>query len=190
MKKILIVSTLFISLITLSAKAQKYGSEPAEKFGNTLNIGAGIGYYGYIGHPLPVVFVNYEIDIARNVTLAPFIGFYTFTESHYWGNKDNPYRYYTYRETVVPMGVKGTYYFDELFHANPRWDFYAAASVGFALNSHEWENGYGGNLNAGADVRPLYSTAHIGSRLHFNSKAGIFLDLSTGVSTFGFSFKM
>ena len=28
------------------------------------------------------------------------------------GNNNTPYRYYTYRETVIPIGVKGTYYFD------------------------------------------------------------------------------
>jgi hypothetical protein len=85
-------------------------------YGHTLNLGLGIGgyscYYGYIGHTLPVFNINYEFDVANNFTLAPFVSFYSFRNSKYY-----------YNETVLPIGVKGTYYFDQLLNANSDWDF-------------------------------------------------------------------
>jgi hypothetical protein len=159
-----------------------------ENYGNTLNLGAGIGYYGYIGHPVPNLNLNYEFDLPGDFTLAPFIGFYTYTNSQYWGDPYQPYRYYTYRETVVPVGLKLAYYFDELFQAGPKWDFYAAASAGFAVRSVSWEDNYDGNRTLSNDASPLYLNLHIGARYDFTPRTGIFLDLSTGVSSVGLSF--
>lgn len=156
-----------------------------EKYGKTLNLGVGVGYYGYVGQPVPFGTINFEFDIAKNITLAPFIGDYGYQRNYYWGNKDYPDRYYSYRTIVVPAGVKGTYYFDQLLHANSKWDFYAAASVGFAFRHSVWENGYYGNINVTQSASPLYIGAHAGTEYHMNQKAGLFLDLSTGVSTFG-----
>ncbi len=182
MKKIITLAIILFG-INYNVKAQE--KPEAEKYGNTLNLGAGIGYYGYVGQPLPVGSINYEFDIAKNVTLAPFIGAFGYQQSYYWGDKDTPYRNYYYRTIVIPVGVKGTYYFDQLFRANPKWDFYAAASAGFAFRHSEWENGYYGNRTVYRNASPLYLDAHIGAEYHMTNKAGIFLDLSTGVSTFG-----
>ena len=157
----------------------------SESFGNTLNLGVGIGYYGYIGHSLPVLHADYELNVARNFTLAPFINFYSYHNEYYWGNKDKPYRYYSYRETVVPIGLKGTYYFDELLEANSRWDFYLGASLGFAIRNVSWESNYTGDRYAYHDASGLYLDGHIGTEYHVNNKVGLFLDLSSGVSTVG-----
>lgn len=186
MKKIMILSALLITGVM--SKAQ---DAPApEKFGNTLNLGAGIGYYGYIGGALPVGMINYEFNVAKNFTLAPFAGIYSYRKDYYWGNPNQPhndpsYRLYSYRETAVPLGVKATYYFDQLFKASPKWDFYAAGSVGFVLRSRVWENEYYGDKHVEQRSTPLYLDAHVGAEYHLNEKAGLFLDLSTGVSTAG-----
>lgn len=188
MKKIIILSTAFLTLVISSLNAQD--KPAAEKYGKTLNLGAGIGYYGYLGHSLPVGMVNFEFDVARNFTLAPFLGLYTYQDHYYWGNPNKPnydesYRLYSYRATAIPMGAKGTYYFDQLFRANPKWDFYAAGSVGFVFRTVTWENGYYGDKHVYQSASPLYLDAHVGAEYHMNDKAGLFLDLSTGVSTFG-----
>ncbi|MFL5762727.1 MAG: hypothetical protein ACJ77K_02225 [Bacteroidia bacterium] len=187
MKKTLLLLCIFM---TISVLTNAQDTPSREKFGNTLNLGAGIGYYGYIGHPIPVGIINYEIDIARNFTLAPFVGMYSYRNYYYWGdpgkpNGDESYHMYSYRATAVPVGIKGTYYFDQLFHANPKWDFYAAASAGFVFRTVTWENGYYGDKHIYQDASPLYLDAHIGTEYHMNQKAGLFLDLSTGLSTFG-----
>ena len=158
---------------------------PAEQFGNTLNLGVGLGYYGYIGHPIPVIHADYEIDVVRNFTLAPFIAYYSYQDNNYWGDPHYAYRYYSYRETVVPIGVKASYYFDQLLHANKKWDFYLAGSLGFAIRSTEWEDGYNGDRTINTGTGNLYLDLHIGAEYHLNRNAGLFLDLSTGVSTFG-----
>jgi hypothetical protein len=188
-----VISIAFLITFVMNSNAQETPVEDkssSEKYGNTLNLGLGLGYYGYIGHALPVVIFNYEFDVARNFTLAPFVGIYSYRNYYYWGNPNQPkwdasYRQYSYRETVVPIGVKGTYYFDQLLHANPRWDFYAAGSLGFVFRSVTWENDYYGDHNAYKSASSLYLDAHIGAEYHLNQKMGLFLDLSTGVSTAG-----
>jgi len=194
MKALIFTSLFFLAAAGTNIQAQDSvipGEKPAyEKYGKTLNLGAGIGYYGYVGHTLPVGTMNFEFDIARHFTLAPFIGVYSYQRSYYWGspNKEGSYRYYSYRETAIPVGVKGTYYFDDLFRANEKWDFYASGSVGFVFRSVTWDNDYYGDRYVYKTASPLYLDAHIGAEYHMTKKTGIFLDLSTGVSTFGFAF--
>jgi hypothetical protein len=183
-----ITSMLLLIASVLNLNAQDTPSP--EKFGKTLNLGAGIGYYGYVGHIIPVGSLNFEFDIVRNFTLAPFAGAYTYTNQFYWGHPDMPnydesYRYYSYRVLAVPVGVKGTYYFDQLFRADEKWDFYAAASAGFVFRSIVWDSDYYGDRHVYQSASPLYLDAHIGAEYHMTQKAGLFLDLSTGVSTIG-----
>ncbi len=194
MKTLILTSLLFFASAGINLQAQDnvtVTEKPAyEKYGKTLNLGVGIGYYGYLGQTVPVGTMNFEFDVARHFTLAPFVGIYSYRRTYYWGNpnKNDSYRYYSYRETAVPVGVKGTYYFDKLFHANAKWDFYASGSVGFIFRSVTWESGYYGDQYAYRSASPLYLDAHVGAEYHMTEKAGIFLDLSTGVSTFGFAF--
>jgi hypothetical protein len=188
MKKLLIIPILVFTALTINSNAQD--NSTSEKYGNTLNLGAGVGYYGYVGHSIPVGTLNYEFDVAKNFTLAPFVGIYSYQNYYYWGNPDKPkydpsYRQYSYRETAVPVGVKGSYYFDQLFHANSKWDFYAAGSIGFVFRSVVWENGYYGDQHVYKSASPLYLNLHAGAEYHMSQKMGLFLDLSTGVSTFG-----
>lgn len=190
MKNIFLKIALFLAFTTINISAQEYGSGSAEKFGRTLNLGAGIRYYGYLGNNIPIVMLNYEFDIARNFTLAPFVGFYTNSNYYYWGDNNYAYRSYSYREINIPLGAKVAYYFDELFHASNKWDFYSAASLGVVFRTTSWDNGYYGDRRVISDGSPLFISLHVGSRYHINQHTGIFLDLSTGFSTVGVSFKL
>jgi len=199
MKNLFLKTICLLSLVSYEISAQEQQQpdyvidvkgKPAERYGNTLNLGAGISYYGYVGFFAPGATINYEFDIFKNFTLAPFIGASTFQDSYFWGNPGKPnydpsYHYYNYRETIIPVGVKGTYYFDQLLHVNPKWDLYVATSVGYSFRTVTWENGYNGNVGAYQTASPLYVAMHIGGEYHLNQKAGLFLDLSTGISTFG-----
>jgi hypothetical protein len=173
--------SLFLIIGTnLSAQNKNY----SENHGGTLNLGLGIGgysgYYGYVGHSLPVFHLNYEFDVARNFTLAPFISFSSYRNGYYYSNNN-----YYYHETIIPIGVKGTYYFDQILNANSDWDFYLAGSLGFAIVKSSWDNGYNGDVNYYNNGNPLFLDLHIGTEYHLSNKVGIFLDLSTGVSTIG-----
>lgn len=187
MKNMLILFA-FLTTFVLNSNAQEKSAankSSTEKYGNTLNLGVGIGYYGYIGHALPVLHANYELGVTKNFTLAPFVTFYSYSQDYYWGNKNYPYRYYSYRETVIPIGVKGTYYFDELLKANSKWDFYLGASLGFAIRNVRWDSDYYGDRYAYHNTSGAYLDLHIGTEYHFNQHLGAFLDLSSGVSTLG-----
>lgn len=178
MKKLILFKAVLLYLLVCAT------THAQEKYGNTLNIGAGIGYYGYA--PLvPAITVNYEFDVAPNITIAPFVTAFTYRSYYSWGNSNNTHREYYYDRTVFPVGGKATYYFDDLFNAGNKWDFYAAGSVGFVIVSTTYESGYGGNRSVYNGLSPLYINAHIGSEFHLSKRIGLYLDLSTGLSTFG-----
>jgi len=194
MKKNILILMLFAFLCTSSSAITDSSTLAKKKmdlaqYGNTLNLGLGIGgyygYYGYIGRTLPVFHINYEFDVAKNFTLAPFVTFYTYSNRYKWGNKNYPDRYYNYRETVIPIGVKGSYYLDDLLKASSKWDFYLAGSIGVAIVSRRWDDGYYGDRDVYKGARSLYLDLHLGTEYHINNKLGLFLDLSTGVSTIG-----
>jgi hypothetical protein len=182
-----ITAIAFILVSTKSIKAQNSTSH--EGFGNTLNLGLGIGYYGYIGSNVPVIHVDYEFDVVKDFTLAPSISYFSYRNTYYWGNKNYPYRLYNYRQTVIPIGVKGTFYFDDLVNANSNWDFYAAGTIGVAIIKSSWDDGYYGDKyiyrNSRQSSTPLFLDVHAGVEYHLSNKAGLFLDLSTGISTLG-----
>jgi hypothetical protein len=184
-QRLLIIATVLLFISSMRSQT----TYAPEKFGKTLNLGLGVGYYSYLGRPMPMGILNYEFDLFRNFTLAPFIGFYSYQNHYYWGDIDHPYRDYSYRETVIPLGVKGSYYFDELFNAGSKWDFYAALSLGFQYRSVVWESGYNGSKTAYASsASPLYASLHAGAEYHMSNRTGVFLDLSTSVSTIGLAF--
>lgn len=172
-----------ILLVILTVFCSKGFSQ--EKYGKTLNLGLGVGYYGFVGHSVPTFHLNYEFDVAKSFTLAPFISFYSYSREYYYGNAKNGFGYYSYHETVVPIGLKGTYYFDNLLKAGEKWDFYAAGSLGFAIVNSRWDDGYVGDRNAFHGASPLFLDLHIGVEYHINTRFGLFADLSTGVSTIG-----
>jgi len=180
MKTIISALTLLLLLTLLTPSTQAQRRTFTGNYGHALNLGIGIGgysgYYGYTNQSMPVFHLNYEFDAANNFTLAPFITFYSYrnTNNHY-------------RETVIPIGGKGTYYFDQILGANPDWDFYLAGSLGFSIVKSTWDDGYSRNTNYDS-ANPLFLDLHIGTEYHFNKKIGIFLDLSTGVSTIGLAF--
>jgi hypothetical protein len=190
MKKSIFILLFLITMLSISSFAQR--NRNSEKYGKTLNLGVGVGgysgYYGYVGHTLPVFNINYEFDVASSFTLAPFASFYTFTESYYWGNNNYPNKYYTYRQTVIPVGIKGSYYFDKIFEASSSWDFYLAGSLGFAIINSSWDDDYYGGKDFYNKGNPLFLDIHAGVEYHFNNKVGMFLDLSSGVSTIGLAF--
>jgi len=179
MKKITFTFLIALMISGAGAFAQKSGYSSSH--GNTLNLGLGVGgYYGYynhVGHSLPVLNINYEFDVARNFTLAPYVSIYTY-------RNDNDH----YRETILPLGVKGTFYLDQALNAGAAWDFYLAGSLGFALRTATWDSGYDGETYY-QDVSPLLLDLHLGAEYHLSNSVGLFLDLSTGVTTLGLSFR-
>ena len=84
MKKFNLIMILLLFTVITNSNAQD--AKNTENYGKTFNIGLGIGgysgYYGYVGHTLPVFNINYELNAAKNFTLAPFASFYTHTKKY------------------------------------------------------------------------------------------------------------
>lgn len=161
-------------------------TQSGETFGRTFNLGIGIGgnygYYGYVGRTLPVLHLDYEFDVARDFTIAPFVNFSSYRIRYKLDNT-----YYYYHATVLPLGAKGFYYFDRILGANSNWDFYMAGSIGLAIVFSSWDDNYYGDKNYYSEGNTLFMDLHIGTEYHFTNRLGAFLDLSTGVSTIGIS---
>lgn len=181
MKKVIIILLFFLAILNLNSSAQRIYLPETESHGNTLNLGAGYGgYSGYSSHAglvLPVYTINYEFAVLNDVTLAPFATLFS-----YRNEKEH------YSETIIPMGVKGTLYLDQLLKGRSRWDLYFSGSIGYSLINSSWDEGFSGET-AYSDVTPLFLDLNIGTEYHINNRIGIFLELSTGVCTAGLSFR-
>ena len=173
MKKLFSLMFTVVVLFTVLKAQETFATE---KYGNTLNIGLGlgIGNYGYQSNSIPVIHFNYEFDVAPTFTLAPFISVYSYKDNYY-------------HETVIPIGVKGFYYFDQLVNAGSNWDFYLAGSLGAAIKKTTWDNGYNAQTTVYRGPGSLYLDFSIGTEYHFNRQIGAFIDLSGGISTIGIS---
>ena len=173
--------TLLFLLTLLGTSLSAQNRKQSDSHGNALNLGLGIGgysgYYGYDGRALPIFSINYEFGVANNFTLAPFVTFASYRNNKYY-----------YKETVIPIGVKGTYYLDDAVGAGSDWDFYLAGSLGFSLVNTRWDDGYYRDDRYYHTVNPLFLDLHVGAEYHLSNKVGLFLDLSTGVSTIGLAF--
>lgn len=191
-KFVLVTILIAMGFYAQAQQAQqiKEGQYYFDRYGNTLNGGIGLVHFGYIGRTLPALHLNYEFDVARNFTLAPFISYSGFKDFRYGGYPDLPYRDYYYKYTVVPVGIKGTYYFDELLNVGPRWDIYAGVSAGMNFQKKVRDAGYYGPRTVELDVNGMSLDLHLGAEYHINERIGVFADMSSGISTMGLAAHM
>jgi hypothetical protein len=176
MKKLVLIITL--AIVSTYANAQ-------EKYGKTANLGGGLSYSRYAPLPIPALNFNFEFDIAPNTTLGPFASILHYTDPGYFYNGKK----YKYSNTVIPVGVKSYYYFDGLFNWDKRFDVYAGLAVGFNIAFGRWENGYNGPVYS-PNYSPFYGELHAGAEYHFRENIGVYVDLSTGLSTVGLAFHL
>lgn len=132
-----------------------------ELHGSALNLGVGIG-----ARQVSIFHANYEFDAASNITLAPFISFYDFTN-------------------YIPIGVKGSFYFDEVLNLDREWDLYAGASIAMGIVSDGWNEQYYRDLYRFRGPNAMLFDAHIGMEYQVTPRVGMFLDLSGNAQTIG-----
>ncbi len=150
-----------------------------ESYGKTANLGLGLGY-GWYRSSLPIIHFNYEFNAAKNLTLAPFVTLIHYGYTQKWNGKK-----YKYRSTTIPIGVKASYYFDEIFSLDPKFDIYLGAMIGFNLYSARWDDDDYNGPDYDRRTSSLYWDLNFGVEYHINERIGLLLDLSTGISTFG-----
>ena len=182
----MLIRLFILTAATICFTITPYDAKSQEQYGRTFNIGVGLGghsgYSDYVNRALPVFTLNYEIDVVSNFTIAPSVSVYGYSNNYIWNNRN-----FRYRETVIPIGVKGTYYVDEFLGAGNKWDFYLGSSIGFAIVSSNWEQGYDGDRKYFNNKVPVFIAIHFGAEYHLTDRLGMFLDISSGFSTFGIS---
>lgn len=177
----LVAIMLHIMLLSgINSNGQEKVHEP---FGRTFNMGMGPSYYSSKILPSPFYSINYEYDIFNNITIAPFVGFASFrSEPSIIAS-----RYYYYRATILPFGIKTTYYLDNLLKIPCRWDVYIACSLGYTYINKKWDYGYPGINDKIPGIREEYLQAGIGIEYHISRNTGFFIDVSTNAATAGIS---
>lgn len=99
-----------------------------------------------------IIGANYEIPVHKNITIAPGLG----------TNFDLDW---------LNIGVKGNYYFDNLFGiSNTSWDVYGGANAGYSVYM-------GDNKNDKSDIG---FGLQVGGRWFWNDKWGLYLEIGGG----------
>ena len=96
-----------------------------------------------------IIGISYEIPLSAAITIAP-AAYTNFDLNH------------------ITLGVKGNYYFDELFKLNSAWDVYAGANVGFGIAIN---NKHSNDLALGLQV---------GGRWFWSEKWGVYAEIGGG----------
>ncbi len=170
MKKLALILLVFLPFF----------SNGQETYGKTANIGLGIGYRNAFRASLPILHFNYEFDVAKNFTLAPFV-----TLIHYRYHYDWKGTRYRYNAWTIPVGLRGSYYFDELFNLDSKFDIYGGGSVGFTIYNGRWDDDKYDGPDYDGGYSQLYLDLHVGAEYHIKENLGLFVDFSTGISTIG-----
>jgi len=113
-----------------------------------------VGLYGQARKELNfgLIGVNYEIPIHKNITIAPGVGT-------------------NFELDWLNLGVKGNYYFDNLFGLNdPDWDVYGGANLGYSIYM-------GDNDTKDSDID---FGLQVGARWFWNDKWGLYLEIAGG----------
>ncbi len=181
MKKIFIVLLIFLTKCGINSLALEI-SNP-EEYGKILNLSAGIGYCSYMGNLRPVAHIDYEFEMSEYFTIAPFMNIHSNSRLYCWSRKNYQYLFNNNKEIIIPLGVKGSYYFGKLLGIGSDWDFYAGGSVVFAMiNSSSF-----GEKTVYHAASPIYFDMHMGAKYRLNYETSLFLDISSGISAFGLS---
>ncbi len=115
---------------------------------------------------ISIFHANFEFDAGRNFTLAPFISFYNFTN-------------------FIPIGVKGSYYFDEALNLNREWDMYVGVSAAMGIVSDNWNNQFYRDLYRFRGPNQLNFDAHLGIEYQVTPRLGIYADLAGNSQSIG-----
>lgn len=116
--------------------------------------------------------INYEIPVHEDITIAPGVG----TD---------------FNLNWVNLGVKGNYYFDNLFEiTDDAWDVYAGVNAGYSVYIGNDHYNYGYYDNNGNYVNNRYRNnkynngvnlgLQVGGRWFWNDKWGVYAEIAGG----------
>ncbi|HEV7349146.1 hypothetical protein [Telluribacter sp.] len=160
-------ATLFsIALFTLATQSAFAQYEKGDKL---LNVGIGLGSYGYgnIGFG-----GSFEVGVHEAISVG-VLGGYSGTS------------YIGYNWSVLTIGARGSYHFNELLNLdNEQLDLYAG--LGLAYRNYSY-----GGIRDNFGYNPIGLLSHIGGRYYFKPNMAAFAELGSGFSALqvGLTFK-
>ena len=147
MKKILLISSLFISVTSFSQSMLGKG-------GSQLNAGVGLSSWG-----LPV-YIGFDYGVHKDVSLGMELSYRSYNER---------YNNYHYKNTIWGISGNANYHFNSIFKIPKNWDIYAGLNIGFYI--WDTDDNYLGNHSSGLGIG-----GQVGIRYYFSDRFGLNLE--------------
>ncbi|HWD87205.1 MAG TPA: hypothetical protein VG367_03695 [Mucilaginibacter sp.] len=183
MKKYLLTALLIAAISSLGMAQSKSSFNNGD---NLFNVGIGLGspFFGAgYSASLPV---NPVVSFEHGITDAISVGATaSFASSKYGYSILNTN--YSFKETAIFIGVRGSYHFDQIFNIDPKFDVYGGASVGYVIVSVSDNQGNSGSAASGGGFG-----AFAGGKYYFQSNIAVYAELgyqSLSVMNAGITFK-
>lgn len=172
----------FLLAIGLLAATQSFAQLSIDKGTKFLNVGVGVGSYGFGGYGAygfnsgVALGASFEVGVYKNITVG---GFADYRHVGYVGIAGGT--------NYIYFGARGSYHFNELLNlSTDKVDLYAGIGLGYL--SASLDNAYYGGYNVGGLIVPI----HLGGRYFFSEKIGGFAELASDVAPLkiGVTFKL
>lgn len=183
MKRNLLLTVLLVIAVSSAAMAQ---SSSFNKGDNLFNAGIGLGSPFFGAGYSSTIPVNPTVSFEKGITDAISVGgIFSYASSKYkysvLGSD------YSFKESAIFIGARGSYHFNSLLELNPNIDLYGGASLGYVIVSVSNNQGYTGSAASAAGFG-LFG----GIRYYFQPKIAVYGELgyeSLSVLNVGVTFK-
>ncbi|MDN5203865.1 hypothetical protein QQ008_20910 [Fulvivirgaceae bacterium BMA10] len=129
---------------------------------------AGIGFSSW-GTP---IFGRLVFPVADYITVGGSLSYQSNSE-RFLGGK--------WKHTIVGIGARGNYHFNELLGVSDEWDFYAGATLGYYVWNTKAQSGFlDDDIYTGSGSGGLGLGIQIGGRYFFNDKFAVNLEYGGG----------
>ncbi len=169
-------------VLGLFASTQSFAQYIPDKGSKLLNVGVGVGGYGfggYAGYGFSTgiaIGASFEVGVYKNITVG---GFADYRRVGYVGLSGGT--------NYIYIGARGSYHFNELLNlSTDKADLYAGIGLGYL--SAPVDAAYYVGYSSGKIILPV----HLGGRYFFSDKVGGFAELASDVAPLkiGVTFKL
>jgi hypothetical protein len=172
MKKIHFTLLLVLGLF---ASTQSFAQLAVDKGTKFINLGIGVGGYGYFNGSGLGLNAAADFGVAPNITVGGVIG----------------YRGYGSGVTSFDIGARGSYHFNQLLNlTTDKADLYAG--IGLSYYRLSYGDTYLRSIGISDSYSTVYVPIHVGGRYFFTETLGGFAELGSSLATLklGITFKL
>lgn len=153
-------------VLGLLAGTQSFAQLAVDKGTKFINLGIGVGGYGYFTGSGLGLNAGLDVGIIKNITVGGVIGYRTY------GSGVNSF----------DIGARGSYHFNELLNlATDKADLYAG--IGLSYYRLSYGDTYLRSIGVGDSYSQIYVPIHLGGRYFFTDNIGGFVELGSSLAT-------